>query len=218
MNNLLLFAFTVVLRRNFETSEGIFGPVDGLTLRNATSCIHRWNHVQSDWTSFGLIAQPYLKSAHAYVDDCLSIVMQNNLLTTARNLIGTSDLILATMSVIVKKPGWEHRWHSDVENVIDGRKSCTSRSWTAWLPISGTTRGSSMHFVTHTHESTTMAQTHLPKQCKVCVSADWTQWPNITARGEWLVKNARENGLKDAEHVMLDAHDGEAWFFRGTTW
>ena len=90
--------------------------------------------------------------------------------------------MIATMSVLLKKPGWEHRWHSDLENVIDrsrydgdspqmhtrsreiaartrgAARRCDGASWTAWVPVYGTSEASTLHVVTHTHASADLAQ------------------------------------------------------------
>jgi len=119
------------------------------------------------------------------------------------------------MSVLVKKSGWEHRWHTDVENTIDNLH-CKDKSWTAWLPIEGSGDASTLLLVTNTHASDNFAHTLLPKQCKTCASDN--QKHSIRARGKILEKFARDEGSSSARLVALAANDGSAWMLRGATW
>ena len=119
-----------------DTTSGIHGPFP-LSTDGWRECVAGWEHVQKKWKSLGLIAHPYPKSAHAHVPACRALAMQPALLREMRAVIGTDDLLLATMSVLVKEVGWEHRWHTDVENAID-RTRCNDTSWTVWLPLDGT--------------------------------------------------------------------------------
>ena len=119
-----------------DTTSGIHGPFP-LSTDGWRECVAGWEHVQKKWKSLGLIAHPYPKSAHAHVPACRALAMQPALLREMRAVIGTDDLIVATMSVLVKEVGWEHRWHTDVENAID-RTRCNDTSWTVWLPLDGT--------------------------------------------------------------------------------
>ncbi|EOD40552.1 hypothetical protein EMIHUDRAFT_454228 [Emiliania huxleyi CCMP1516] len=127
-----------------DTTSGIHGPFP-LSTDGWRECVAGWEHVQKKWKSLGLIAHPYPKSAHAHVPACRALAMQPALLREMRAVIGTDDLMLATMSVLVKEVGWEHRWHTDVENAID-RTRCNDTSWTA----------------------------KLHKQCKVCEGGDFS--------------------------------------------
>ena len=119
-----------------DTTSGIHGPFP-LSTDGWRECVAGWEHVQKKWKSLGLIAHPYPKSAHAHVPACRALAMQPALLREMRAVIGTDDLMVATMSVLVKEVGWEHRWHTDVENAID-RTRCNDTSWTVWLPLDGT--------------------------------------------------------------------------------
>jgi hypothetical protein len=195
--------------------SGLAGPF-ALRTDGWRECVAQWKGLrQGDgWRRAGLLEAPYEKAAHAHVPACRSLAMQPGLLSRAREIVGSDDLMLATMSVLVKPPGWEHRWHSDVENAID-RLRCNDTSWTVWLPLSGATADSSMLMVTHTHASHDLAQA-LVTGCKLCDRGD--NFSSLKQRGSHLVRLARARGMRDASLVQLAAVDGEAWAFRGATW
>eukprot|EP00965_Chrysotila_dentata_P250890 6209705-Pleurochrysis_carterae.AAC.3 len=196
--------------------EGVDGPFP-VTTNGVHECVAEWNRVQSEWETEGLIAKPYPKSAHIFVEGCRKIAMQPALLDAARRLIGEDDIMVATMSVLVKPPQWEHRWHTDVENTIDNLR-CKDKSWTAWVPVENTGPDSTLYMVTHTHQANEFAHTVLAKQCKTCDPADKPKMPSLVERGRQLEATAHARGWSDATFVQLAAMDNNAWLFRGATW
>ena len=103
--------------------------------------------------------------------------------------------MIATMSVLLKNPGWEHRWHSDIENVIDLTR-CDRVGYTAWVPISVASDMSTMLMISGTQDATQTAQAahaaHVGKQCKVCKTKP--DGVSVANRGASLTRVARSSG------------------------
>ena len=198
---------------------GVDGPF-AVSTAGAEACVSQWAELQSrDPASAGLFSEPYEKSAFAYIPACRDLALQRALTLAATRLIGEDDLVLATMSVLLKGENQEHRWHSDIENVIDVPR-CDRVGYTAWLPISGSSDASTLLMITGTQSANQTAQAvHeqlLGRQCKVCKLKRGAQAPE--ARGDALAKLARARGMPGAALWRLAATDGSAWFFRGATW
>ena len=211
-------AFVSTLHRGGE-GLGVEGPF-AVSAAGAAACVSQWAKLQSrDPVSAGLFSAPYEKSAFAYIPACRDLALQRALTSTATRLIGEDDLVLATMSVLRKGENQEHRWHTDIENVIDMPR-CDRVGYTAWLPISGSSDASTLLVIAGTHAANQTAQAvhHdvLGRQRKVGALQHGDKAPE--ARGAALTKLARARGMPGAALWRLAATDGNAWLFRGATW
>lgn len=203
---------------NDEEDSGLVGPVDlSRVLHFAKDCFENYKDIMHDWEDENLIREPYYKSPFAYTEACRKMALHHSLVNKARELIGTDDIMLASMSPLEKKPGWQHRWHSDMESVVD--PSCTNDTWTAWIPAWGGSSDSGLHFITHTSNSKKLAQTYLiengQEQCKVCEEEDRDN-NKFDQAGDSLLKFAQETN-KRSQLVRVPSNSGQAWFFKGTT-
>ena len=208
---------TTTLSGGVEPWHGIVGPLR-LSLAGAESCISSWSKIL-DQTPSSLFAAPLEKSAFAYIDACRSLATQRPLVDVVRALIGSDDIMLASMSLLRKSPGIEHRWHSDIENVIDMRR-CVDVGYTVWLPVEHAGPESTLLIIAGTHATNATAQSvhadALGPQCKVCPSR---AKDSLLERGRSLTRLARSHhGAPGASLWRLHAEDGLAWIFRGATW
>lgn len=201
---------------------GISGPTNVLlSAADVEECAHRWKRAKARWRDTQ-VEPPYVKSAFAHVEACRRLAMHPRLVRHAKELIGDDDLILASMSLLIKQPGYQHRWHSDIENVLPG---CNRSGWTAWVSIANTSLDSGLDFVTGTADLS-IAQELLDVgeeigQCKVCVEPAGfrsAEGLNIEERGRLLEGLARRTGSPSAQYVRVPSSNGQAWFFRGATW
>lgn len=201
-----------------DGSGGVVGPVD-LTLALAThseACMADWEQLRNNWQQLGMRQRPPEKSAHILVPSCRAIALHPALLHVVGRLVG-APMMLATMSFLVKPAGWEHRWHSDVENFVDPERCPGGSSWTVWLPVRHADARSTLHLVTHTHDANRSAHDVIGWQCQIC-KQDPTR--SLEQRGAALLRLARSLAPSggSSQYIRLAAHDGGAFLFKGRTW
>ena len=195
---------------------GIVGPIDlSAVVSAATNCTRQYK----EWgirKKRELVSLPYVKSPFAYTEACREMALHSDLVKQAQALIGQDDIMVASMSPLFKLPGWQHRWHSDVESVVDA--SCKEHVWTAWLPVLGSSDKAGLHFITHTSNSSILAQTFLEEkgllQCKTCEEAKGQK--RFEDVGKILLLHAKTLD-ENSRYVQIPAKPGHAWFFKGTT-
>eukprot|EP00977_Amphora_coffeiformis_P012177 scaffold2997_cov182-Amphora_coffeaeformis.AAC.7 len=209
-------SFGPPLVSTLSDDTGIVGPVDlSAVLFSAMECTRQFKNWGNAWKT-ELVSRPYVKSPFAYKEACREMALHSDLVKEAQALIGHDDIMVASMSPLSKPPGWQHRWHSDVESVVDA--SCTEHVWTAWLPAWGGSEEAGLHFITHTSNSSVLAQTYLEelglKQCKSCEeSKDQKRFEEV---GEVLLLHAKTQD-ENSRYIRVPAKFGQAWFFKGTT-
>jgi ectoine hydroxylase-related dioxygenase (phytanoyl-CoA dioxygenase family) len=175
-----------------------------------------WKRLHNDWRKLGFRERPPEKSTHILVPSCRAIALDPALLRVVGRLVG-APMMLATMSMLVKPAGWEHRWHSDIENFVDPEQCPGGTSWTVWLPLRHADAHSTLHLVTHTHDVNRSAHDVIGRQCKIC-QQDPTR--TLEQRGAALLSLTRSLAPSggSSQYIRLAAHDGGAWLFKGRTW
>ena len=203
---------------SLQAESGIIGPIDlSDILSTANGCAKKTNSMGSAWKEKNLTTRPYQKSPFAYLKECRDIALHPRLIEQAKKIIGEEDIMLASMSPLLKRAGHQHRWHSDFESVVD--PSCTEKVWTAWIPAWGSAEGSEMHFVTHTSNVTTLAQTYLVETGykQSTGPEELTQGKTFEELGKELILKAQQENEK-SRYVRISPQNGFAWFFQGTTY
>jgi len=119
---------------SLDGAGGVVGPIQVPLANRAEACLADWQHLRKHHELLGLRTKPSAKAAHIFVPACRELALQPPIMRAARKLVGT-DMMLSSMSVMVKPAGWEHRWHSDIENSVDRERCDGSTSWTVWLPL-----------------------------------------------------------------------------------
>jgi ectoine hydroxylase-related dioxygenase (phytanoyl-CoA dioxygenase family) len=206
------------LTRSADGSGGILGPVDLSSALGSHSeaCMIDWERLRGNWRQLGLRERPPEKSAHILVPSCRAMALHPSLLRVVGRLVG-APMILATMSFLVKPAGYEHRWHSDIENYVDPERCPGGSSWTVWLPLRHSSARSTLHLVSHTHDVNRSAHDVIGRQCKIC-KRDPSR--TLEERGAALLDLSRSLAPSGAssQYIRLAAHDGGAWLFKGRTW
>jgi ectoine hydroxylase-related dioxygenase (phytanoyl-CoA dioxygenase family) len=201
-----------------DGSGGLVGPVDlsSALVFHAEACMTDWERLRANWRALGLRERPPDKAAHIFVPSCRAIALHPALLRVVEPLVG-APMMLATMSFLVKPAGWEHRWHSDIENYVDPERCPGGSSWTVWLPLRHASAQSTLHLVTHTHDVNRSAHDIVGRQCKIC-RRDPSR--TLEQRGAALLALSRSLAPRGAssQYIRLAAHDGGAWLFKGRTW
>jgi len=123
-----------ILVDSLDGAGGVVGPIQVPLANRAEACVADWLHLRRHHKRLGFRTKPKEKAAHIFVPSCRELALQNAIVRVARKLVGT-DMMLATMSVLIKPAGWNHRWHSDIENSVDPERCDGSTSWTVWLPL-----------------------------------------------------------------------------------
>jgi mannose-6-phosphate isomerase-like protein (cupin superfamily) len=130
-----------------------------------------------------------------------AIATRQNILDVVERLLGP-DLYLWGASIVIKKPGEPHHWHTDIET-----SDPEGRFVSAWIGISNTSYKSALQFIEQSH------LIGMPLQ-------------EVAARhGVSRIDRSAERSLALAERHRdscslgkKDIRDGEAFFFDGRLW
>lgn len=172
---------------------GIIGPVAVLT---AEECVRMKALLQAapppvDWGkghAANSTAFHQLASHPAIVDRVAEII--------------GGDVMLWGSSLITKKPGQEHPWHTDIETSADKPGTVT-----VWMGLENTNRESSLRLIPYSHRFGMTIQQRAALAGK--------RRTEVTA--EDVMSWAREFDPR-CELVQLDVTDGEAVLFDGRIW
>ena len=176
---------------SFEAA-GFIGPVRILPLEDCPSMLRRLN-----------ASPPPLvwKKGHAIVSRAFyELGTHPAILEIVRELLG-EDVLLWGAKLVVRGPGKEHGWHTDIEGTVT-----PGRTIAAWVGLENTNARSSLRVVSGSHrfESLQQVTTGGGQEGRKAVTRTIARW-------------ARERD-PSSRLENVETHDGEAIFFDGRLW
>jgi quercetin dioxygenase-like cupin family protein len=182
----------LALDKEFEET-GIVGPISVLTAEESRRMKTLLGAAPPpiDWAK-GHAANSaafYEMASHASIVDRVAAIVGD-------------DVMLWGASLVTRKPGQEHPWHTDIETSAD-----TPGTITVWIGLENTTRDSALRLIPYSHRFGMTIQERAAKagKCREEVTIeDVLSW-------------AREFDPR-CELVQLDMTDGDAVLFDGRVW